>query len=265
MAIAFIGGTGLYRLDGLDLEPLDVDTRWGQVRLRRGEIGDQQVLFLARHGETHGTPPHAVNHRANIAALKQAGAEVVVASSAVGTLTGRVPPGSLALLTDFIDLTEGRPRTFFETEVIHLDYTQPYCATVRSALTAAAETAKVDLAERATYICTNGPRFETPAEIRAYSQWGAELVGMTNVPEVVLAREAELCYAAVAIATNYAAGISSQPLTHSEVEEMMAARLLDLGRLLLAFAEAHQPRECACSHALDEYRRRLGRDDFGVV
>jgi 5'-methylthioadenosine phosphorylase len=256
MSLAIIGGTGLCALPGWDLAPETVATPYGDVMLRRGTVGGRPLLFLARHGERHGTPPHAINYRANIAALKAAGATAVVASSAVGTLTEAVPPGSLALLADFIDATSGRAATFFDDRVVHLDSSEPYCPTLRAALSAAAAQLGIGLAPAATYLCTNGPRFETKAEIRAGRGWGADLVGMTNVPEVTLAREAELCYAAVAIATNWAAGLAGQPLSHGEVEQMMVARLAELGRLLAAVAGAYKLPDCGCRHALDEYRRK---------
>lgn len=262
--VGVIGGTGLARLAGADLERVEVTTRWGRVQLRQGVWQGREVLFLARHGEHHDTPPHAVNYRANLAALKQAGATMVIASAAVGTLSERMPPGALVLVDDFIDQTSGRAGTFFEHEVVHLDSTTPYCAGLRAAIRKAAESVWVELVPRATYLCTNGPRFESPAEIRAYAGWGAELVGMTTLPEVTLARELELCYATIAISTNYAAGLAGQPLTHGEVETMMSERTADVGRILAALVAGPLPGDCGCRHALDEYRQRLGRREFGV-
>lgn len=256
MSIGIIGGTGLYRLAGLELEPRAVTTAFGSVELQVGEHHGVEVVFLARHGAGHELPPHAINYRANIAALKRVGATTVIATSAVGTLSRHVPPGTLALLTDFIDQTSGRARTFFEQEVLHIDYTEPYCPHIRGELLAAAGEIGTRLHPSATYVCTNGPRFETPAEIRMFAGWGADLVGMTNVPEVVLAREAELCYAVLALATNDAAGVARHKLTHSEVEYMFNARMADLARLLDGFVQRHAEQDCPCRHALDEYRER---------
>lgn len=256
MSVAVIGGTGLYRLPQLDLQPRRVETVHGPVELMVGERWGRQVVFLARHGGQHETPPHQINYRANIAALKKLGVTAVVATAAVGTLTPRIPPGRLALLTDFIDLVSGRAATFFDHDVIHLDYTRPYCPRLRATLAAAAAELGLELEREATYLCTKGPRFETGAEIRAYRLWGADVVGMTNVPEVVLAREAELCYAAVALATNDAAGVSGHQLTHGEVDAMFTARLADLARLLDRFLADWTDSDCACRHALDEYRAR---------
>ena len=253
MSIALIGGTGLCRLPGVELTSEEVVTRWGSVEIRRGQWHGREVLFLPRHGWDHAVPPHRINYRANIAALKAAGARAIIASSAVGTLSQAIEPGTMTLLSDFIDLTSGRAHTFFDDVVGHLDSTVPYCPVLRAALSAAAADLGIKLGDEAVYACTNGPRFETPAEIRAYRQMGADVVGMTSVPEVTLAREAELCYASVAIATNWAAGIAGQPLTHGEVGEMMAQRLSELQRLLARVVAGPAPDDCTCRHALDEY------------
>ncbi|MBI2300986.1 MAG: S-methyl-5'-thioinosine phosphorylase [Armatimonadetes bacterium] len=264
MSIGIIGGTGLYGLTEVALEPLTVDTAYGPVAAQRGQWHAQEVIFVARHGAEHNIPPHAVNYRANLAALKQLGVSSVLATAATGTLSRHIPPGGMALLTDFIDLVSGRPRTFFEDLVVHVDYSEPYCPHLRAELSEAAAACGLPLHPGATYVCTNGPRFETPAEIRVYSGWGGDLVGMTNVPEVVLAREAELCYAAVAIATNAAAGVAGQKLTHREVEETFAARLADLARLFEAFVQTHGEKDCPCRHALDEYRERMGKPELSI-
>jgi len=263
MKFALIGGTGLYEL-GSDLQRREVATRFGTAVVYEGEFAGRPILFLARHGVAHDVPPHRVPYQANLAALKQLGVTHCIASSAVGTLNPDIPPGRLALLTDFIDQTDGRPRTFFD-QVVHLDYTTPYCPTLRAALAAEATKQGLDFHGQATYLCTNGPRFETPAEIQMYRQWGADLVGMTNVPEVVLAREAEICYATVAIATNDAAGVTGHTLTHGEVETMMAARIGDLRRLLAGLLASFEDRDCRCRHALDEYRARSGESALAIV
>ncbi|MCC7493247.1 MAG: MTAP family purine nucleoside phosphorylase [Fimbriimonadaceae bacterium] len=262
--LGFIGGTGFYRLVGQGWQSRQVTTRWGDVMVQVGRHEGQELVFLPRHGAGHQTPPQGINYRANIAALQALGVTAVVASNAVGTLSPDIPPGSLCLLTDFIDATWGRAGTFFEQDVVHLDSTTPYCPRLRASLTACAAAQRIALLPCATYVCTNGPRFETPAEIRMYRAWGADLVGMTNVPEVVLAREAELCYATVAIATNNAAGLAGYALTHTEVEEIMATRVPDLATLCLAWAAGGPTADCACRHALDESRRRRQDAAFGI-
>jgi 5'-methylthioadenosine phosphorylase len=166
-------------------------------------------------------------------------------------------PGSFVLVDQFIDFTKSRVNTFFEggeRGVVHIDVTQPYCRDLNNVLAAAAKDLGIPVHETGTYICTEGPRFETPAEIKAFTLMGGDLVGMTNVPEVVLAREAEMCYATVSMVTNYAAGISKQVLTHSEVLETMAANTENIKCLVMAAIKAIDPaKDCSCRHALAEY------------
>lgn len=267
MALAFVGGTGLYRLPELgEGRWEEVETPFGRVEVLRGRWEGKEVLFLPRHGQEHGWPPHRIPYRAQMAALKRCEATGILAASACGTLVPHLPPGTLVLLTDFLDLTN-RPSTFFDgppSPVVHVDMSVPYCPRLRRLALEAAEAVGVPLKEGAVYACTEGPRFESPAEIRALRNLGAEVVGMTNVPEVVLAREAEICYAAVGVVTNWAAGISRERLTHGEVEAMMAQRLSDLQRLFRECVRRYTPQDCPCRHALDEYRQRLQRPDFSL-
>ena len=223
MDLAIIGGTGLYDPGVLD-EPraLVASTPYGTASLFVGRRGEHEVAFLARHGTDHGVPPHRVNYRANIWALRQIGVRRIVATAAVGSLRQALPPGHVVLVDQFLDFTRGRPSTFFDGPVQHTDMTEPYCPGLRGRLAQAAERAGVPVTLGGTYVCTEGPRFETPAEIRMFAAMGGDVVGMTGVPEVVLAREAGLHYAAIAIVTNYAAGISPSPLTHEEVVGVMS-------------------------------------------
>lgn len=249
--LAIIGGTGVYDPKMLDdLRTFEVSTRYGAALLSQGSYRGQNVVFLARHGTRHGTPPHRVNYRANIAALLKLGVEKVVATAAVGSMNEGMPPGSLVLLEQFLDFTKAREATFFdggESGVVHTDFTAPYCPDINRCLLAAAGSAGLELQSGAVYVCTEGPRFETPAEIRMFRQLGGDLVGMTNVPEVVLAREAGLCYSTVALSTNFAAGISETVLTHREVLEMMADNSEKVRRLLKeAVVALSGPRTCAC-------------------
>lgn len=236
--VAIIGGTGLYDPGLLTgAQAVAVTTPYGVVELFLGTHAGRRVAFLPRHGGGHAVPPHRVNYRANIWALAELGARAILATAACGSLVAGMAPGSLTLVDQFLDFTRGRPSTFFdggETGVRHTDMSEPYCPGLRAALAAAAGRLGVPLGGRATYVCTEGPRFETPAEIRAYALLGGELVGMTGVPEVVLAREAGLCYATLAIATNYAAGLAGRPLTHAEVAEAMAGSVEAVRRIMLA-------------------------------
>ncbi len=252
--IAFIGGTGVYEQSILtERRELTISTRYGEVLLHSGQYRQQEIYFLARHGYRHSAPPHLVNYRANIAALKKLGIEVVIATAAVGSMNENMPPGSKIVIDQFIDFTRGRPSTFYDGQdgqVVHTDFTEPYCPELRAAIIRAGRYLNQPVIDGGCYICTQGPRFETPAEIKAFTYLGAEVVGMTNVPEVILAREAGLCYAAIALVTNYAAGISSYPLTHEEVLEVMAQGKADLDLLLMGcLAEIPLLRSCGCRQA----------------
>lgn len=242
--IAIIGGTGVELSTHAALKNLRdeiIETRWGHALVTRAVLGDKEVLFLHRHtdpatGKRH-IPPHKINYRANIAALKKLGATAIFASTAVGSLRENWKPGTLVLLDQFIDFTTNRDKTFFDSRAVHIDVTEPYCPHAREYLSRAATRLNLELQREGTYFCTDGPRFETPAEIRAFQSWGADVVGMTGVPEVVLAREAEIAYAGVSIVTNLAAGISASPLTQSEVLDAMKVAL---PRVVDLFLEAAQ-------------------------
>jgi len=252
LKIALIGGSGIYTYSiAGETEELVVETRYGKAQLQRGKTGDREIYFLARHGTGHTKPPHLVNYRANIAALKKLGVEAVLSTAAVGSLHRHILPGSWVVIDQFIDFTKSRPVTFYDGSdgrVVHVDFTEPYCPELRRALLRAGEQIRRPLLDGGCYVCTEGPRFETPAEIKAFNRLGGDVVGMTNVPEVVLAREAGLCYAALALVTNYGAGISEKMLTHEEVLEMMEESREELNRLLMAAVEEISAvRSCRCS------------------
>jgi 5'-methylthioadenosine phosphorylase len=250
MLFGIIGGTGFYRLeDETTAERVTVNTRYGPAQVERVRVGGVEVAFLARHGFDHTVPPHRINYRANIAALRELGVLNILASAAVGSMADQLPPGSLALTTQFLDFTRGRAATFFDGEegkVVHVDVTEPYCPHLRGELLAAATAVKDRLDPDATYICVEGPRFETPAEIRMFRQLGADIVGMTNVPEVVLTREAGMCYAAVAIITNWAAGVSKAPVRHEEVSGFMDQQTPRVRALFAHVIANHTETECSC-------------------
>ncbi|BAS27277.1 MTAP family purine nucleoside phosphorylase [Limnochorda pilosa] len=275
MRVGIIGGTGLYRMEAQEEEPVRVATPFGPVVLRRVLWAEREVFFVARHGEQHHIPPHRVNYRANVWALKEVGVERVLSSSAVGSLRPEMRPGDLALVDQFLDFTRGRVTSFYQGDasgVFHVDVTDPYCPELRATLAASAArifpAGEGDGGEggaggrdpheagqhpgpvmhpAATYVCAEGPRYETAAEIRAFRQLGGDLVGMTNVPEVVLAREAGLCYATVAVVTNLAAGLASAPLTHQEVTEVMESASERLRALLQEAVRRLEPPTCACA------------------
>ncbi len=250
--IAFIGGTGVYSLDLADqLKPLQVKTNYGEVQLQEGHSHNRKIYFMARHGGNHGVAPHEINYRANISALRWLGVQNVVSTAAVGSLQKGMFPGSMVVIDQFIDFTKSRASTFFsgpDQPVVHTDFSNPYCPSLRSTILKKGKQQQLPMIDGGTYVCTEGPRFETPAEINMFHRWGGDLVGMTNVPEVVLAREAGLCYATVALVTNYAAGISSHPLTHDEVVEVMEAKKDEVNQLFSALIEEALPSsQCLCS------------------
>ncbi len=251
MKVAVIGGTGVYDQSLLE-EPreLVVETRFGRALMQQGKYRGREVYFLARHGVSHAVPPHQVNYRANITALKELGIDAVISTAAVGTLRREIIPGSRVVIDQFIDFTKARTTTFFEGEggkVVHVDFTLPYCPEIRAAVLRAGEKVGEKLIDGGCYVCAEGPRFETPAEVKMMAKWGGDLVGMTNVPEVTLAREAGLCYATICLATNFAAGISPNLLTHEEVLDEMARGKVSLDRLLAACVEEiSAERGCRC-------------------
>lgn len=212
--VGIIGGTGANTrvIDG----PLrQVETPYGTVNAVTGRINGRDVVYVRRHGPEH-QPPHRINYRANVCALKQFGVEVVLATNSVGAIDHH-HIGDFVVPVDFIDLTRNRDYTFYDEEAVHVDMTEPYCPCIRDALERATG------AREAIYVCTEGPRFETPAEIRMMRQAGGTVVGMTGVPEVVLAREAGLCYASLALVTNKAAGIDGK-LSAEEVLDILEER-----------------------------------------
>jgi 5'-methylthioadenosine phosphorylase len=205
--IGIIGGTGLYELPGLvDHEWKRVESPFGEPsdELLLGRLGDHQLAFLPRHGRGHRIPPHEIPFRANIDALKRAGATVVLSISAVGSLRAELSPGTFVLVDQFVDRTLRGPKTFFTTGcVAHVSMAHPTCARVRRELAAAGVAIDVPMVDRGTYVAMEGPQFSSGAESEMHRQLGCDVVGMTNMPEAKLAREAELCYATVAMVTDF--------------------------------------------------------------
>lgn len=260
--LAFIGGTG-FDLRGpqspfKDAQDGQIDTRFGPAAVTHAMLGGKPVVFLHRHARADDptkkdVPPHKINYRANIAALKKLGVTGILASTAVGGLRPEWTPGTLVLLDQFLDLTTNRAKTFFDARAVHIDVTQPYCSHLRGLLLGVAGDLGMDLKDGGTYLCCDGPRFETAAEIRTFAAWGADVVGMTGVPEATLAREAEMSYVGVSIVTNAAAGINPEPLTHEEVTVAMKAALPQVAKLFLEAARRYEDDENAFS-------RRATRD-----
>jgi 5'-methylthioadenosine phosphorylase len=205
--LGILGGSGIYDIDGL------TDVRWQAVGSPFGEPSDElmfgtleglPVVFLPRHGRGHRVPPSELNFRANIDAMKRAGVTEIVSLSAVGSLREDLPPGTFVLVDQFIDRTFARTKSFFETGLVaHVSMADPVCGRLTDHLAAAAEEIGIDCREGGTYLVMEGPQFSTRAESELYRSWGCSVIGMTNMPEAKLAREAELCYATVAMVTDY--------------------------------------------------------------
>lgn len=241
--LAVIGGTGVYKLAQLDdVESREVATRFGAPSgpVRIGKLLGQKVAFLARHGEGHSVPPHLVNYRANLAALKQAGATRVLALNTVGGITERFGPRVLACPDQLIDYTWGRISTLCEepgSEVIHVDFGEPYTPLLRRKLLAAARVTGARVVDGGCYGATQGPRLETRAEIARLRRDGCDLVGMTGMPEAGLARELGLDYACLAIVANWAAGCGDgEEITLAEVLANVDAASAGLPELIAELA-----------------------------
>ena len=214
--LAIIGGTGVYRLPGLQwLDALSVDTMYGAPSgpIRIAQLEGKRIAFLARHGEAHALPPHKVNYRANLKALKDIGANSILAINTVGGITERFGPRVLAVPDQIIDYTWGRISTLCEepgTDVLHVDFTEPYTETLRHSLVNACVNAEVAVVAGGCYAATQGPRLESSAEISRLKRDGCDLVGMTGMPEAGLARELGLSYASLCVVANWAAGCDPQ-------------------------------------------------------
>ena len=256
--IAIIGGTGVYDPSILtNIRDVSIETPYGAVSFKTGEFENRGVAFLPRHGSDHSIPPHLINYRANLWAMKKIGVENIIATTAVGSLNPAMKPGDFVVLDQFLDFVKNRVCTFYEggaRGVVHVDVTAPYCPVLREKVLEAAQAQNITAHNGGTYVCTDGPRFETAAEIKMFAQFGGDVVGMTNVPEVVLAREAEMCYTTVSMVTNLAAGLSAQPLTHGEVLDIMAANSENIKKLILdTVRRLELDRSCSCRKALAEY------------
>jgi 5'-methylthioadenosine phosphorylase len=257
MAIGLIGGSGLYEIDGLHIsKEVSLSTPYGpsSSTYKIGTIEGVEVVFLPRHGIPHSIPPHLVNYRANLWGFKSLGVDRIIAVNATGGINRDMPPGTLVLQNQIIDNTSGRLNTFYDAgQVVHVDFTYPYCREMRELSISAANDIGMPLITTATYICVNGPRLETAAEIRFFSQIGADIVGMTAMPEAALARELEICLLGISAITNYAAGIADKKLTATEVVDSMRHSNGLIKKLLLAlFPKIPETRSCSCKDALKD-------------
>lgn len=225
--LAFIGGTGLTSMVNLEIIRREhIKTPYGDPsgELTFGRLANQEVVFLSRHGDKHTIPPHRVNYRANLWALHSVGVESIIAVAAVGGITEPMGPAQVAIPDQIIDYTHGREATFFDggdQPVVHVDFSYPYSESLREKLLEAAQGLDFSVEQRGTYGATQGPRLESAAEIQRMKQDGCDLVGMTGMPEAVLARELEMDYACCAVVANWAAGCTDGIITMAEIEQTL--------------------------------------------
>jgi 5'-methylthioadenosine phosphorylase len=254
--VGVIGGSGLYHMEGLEkIREVEVKTPFGKPsdRFIRGRLGDAELVFLPRHGRGHRWLPGEINFRANIFAMKKLGVERIISVSAVGSLREEIAPGHLVVPDQVIDRTTQRSSTFFGKGIVaHVSFADPFCKDLCKDLgdAAAQEAAKVH--ERGTYLCMEGPQFSTRAESRLYRSWGADVIGMTNLQEAKLAREAEICFGTLALATDY--DCWNQSAGDVEIEHVLKVLTQNvelaqktIRRVVKALADS---RTCACASAL---------------
>lgn len=256
--IGIIGGSGLYDIEGLQkVKEFSVKTPFGfpSDTVVLGELEGVRIAFLSRHGRGHRINPSEINYRANIYALKSIGVSRVISVSAVGSMKESIKPGDVVLPDQFIDLTKRRVSTFFEGGIVaHVAFGDPVCPSLGAVLLGAARTVGATVHQGGVYLCIEGPQFSTKGESRLYRQWGVSVIGMTNLPEAKLAREAELCYATVALATDYDCWHETEQavtvesiLTTLRQNVTLAKRLLRTALCAVADAKA-----CSCQRSLQD-------------
>lgn len=256
--IGVIGGSGLYQMEGLSrVREIAVKTPFGKPsdKLIRGRLDATELIFLPRHGRGHRWLPTEVNFRANIFALKKLGVERIISVSAVGSLRENIAPGHLVIPDQFIDRTSRRPSTFFGKGLVaHVSLAEPFCKNLSTVLIASARSEGAVVHDGGTYLCMEGPQFSTRAESHLYRSWNAHVIGMTNLQEAKLAREAEICFGTLALATDY--DCWNESAGDVEIEHVLAVLKsnVDLAQRTIrrAVAELAHARSCACASALKD-------------
>jgi 5'-methylthioadenosine phosphorylase len=256
-AIGVIGGSGLYQMEGLaDVSSLRVDTPFGSCsdEFVTGTLEGVPMVFLPRHGRGHHIPPSALNARANIFAMKKLGVSRIISVSAVGSMREEIRPGEIVVVDQFFDRTRCRPRTFFEEGVVvHVLFADPVCPTLSRCLLEAGVDAGATMHEGGTYLVIDGPQFSTRAESRVYRQWGVDVIGMTNLPEARLAREAEICYATLALTTDFDCWHETEEdVSVDAVLAVLRSNVAKAQRILRsAVKRIPEQRDCFCARALE--------------
>lgn len=251
MKKAIIGGTGVYNA-GKSFKRT-VKTKYGLVEIDVLNIDGEEIIFLARHGKGHSVPPHLINYRANIMALKEMGVEYIYATAAVGSCNENYKPGDVVVIQDFIDFTKSRPVTFFEggdEPVKHVDMSNPYCRNLREKFHNIAKEEGLDVKGDAVYVCTEGPRFETKQEIKMYKTLGGDVVGMTNVPEVILAKELGMCYVTIGIVSNWCTGMKEEIALHDIQGALEGNKEKITNVFIRIFKDDLDQHHCNCNNAI---------------
>ncbi|SNZ02545.1 5'-methylthioadenosine phosphorylase [Persephonella hydrogeniphila] len=275
--IGILGGSGLYEIDGLEIiEERRLQTPFGEPSDAYivADYKGKRAVFLPRHGKGHKYPPHLINYRANIWGFRKLGVKKILSVSAVGGINPLLRAGDFVLSDQFLDFTKVRPVTFYEgvytihddedtnedlvkeyitgDRVVHIDVTQPFCPVMRNTLRNILEEEGIRYHFKGTYATTEGPRLETAAEIKALSRLGADIVGMTLVPEIVLARELSMHFASINVITNLAAGISEDRLTSDEVIQMMKEKNEEIKKVIIKFIDNLPDKfDCSCENVLE--------------
>ena len=256
MKLGILGGSGLYQLAQLDgAEWRAVDTPWGAPsdELLFGRLGDTELVFLPRHGRGHRLTPSEINYRANIDALKRAGCTDVLSISACGSFKEELAPGTFVLVDQFVDRTRARARSFFGDGIVgHVAFAEPTCSRLADIVEGAAAAAGIDCRRGGTYLAMEGPQFSTRAESRLYKAAGLDVIGMTNMPEAALAREAELCYLTVAMVTDYDAWRAGHDAVDvAQVIEVLLANADKARQLVIEVAARLPASRAACAQGCD--------------
>ena len=256
MKLGILGGSGLYQLAQLDgAEWRAVDTPWGKPsdELLFGRLGDTELVFLPRHGRGHRLTPSEINYRANIDALKRVGCTDILSVSACGSFKEELAPGTFVLIDQFVDRTRRRAGSFFGDGIVaHVAFADPTCNRLADVVAEAADTVGIDCRRGGTYVAMEGPQFSTRAESRLYKAAGLDVIGMTNMPEAALAREAELCYLTVAMVTDYDAWHGEhEAVDVAQVIEVLHANADKARRLVVEVARRLPATRAACAHGCD--------------
>ena len=254
--IGIFGGTGIYDSGLLeDAREVDIDTPYGKPSdtITVGTFKGRKIAFLPRHGKKHTIPPHMINFKANIWAFKELGVTRIIAPSAVGSLKEELAPGHFVLPSQFLDFTKSRDGSFSKDDrVIHISVADPFCPELQSSITEVTNDLNIHIHKDCTYVCIEGPRFSTKAESKFYRSTGADIIGMTLVPECQLAREAQICYASISTVTDYDVW-AEKPVTAKEVLETLSKNVEGTKKILTELIEKiPKTRSCSCAKALEE-------------